>query len=321
MTVTVGETFTINPVSLSGISESNVLSGSASFPDTDGLSVSRISHSVHIVGADKPGWSNSLDGSYSTYSVTALKTGTYVITGSASRCKKYGSSMSGTYVSYYVEERESGSFTCTVTVVDVTSIYIPPTLSLSVGESYKLTPVITDSRANTTLTWQSSNTSVATISPNGTITTSGVGSTIIKCIASNGVSAQCVVTVNPILISGIVVDKSEATMTVGEKLQLEVTVLPENATNKELIWSSTNEIVAIVDNNGQVTAIGIGTCQVKATANDGSGKTAVCLISVKEKTPLAGDVNGDGAVDIGDIVAIINIMAGQSATARNANAE
>ena len=142
MTVTVGQTFTINPVSMSGLSTSNALSGSATFPETDGLSVSRTSHSVHIVGQNKPGWSNSLDGAYYTYDIKALKTGTYVITGSASRCKSYSSTMSGTYRSYYVKERESGSFSCTVTVVDVTSISIPSSKTLNLGEIYTFNPSI-----------------------------------------------------------------------------------------------------------------------------------------------------------------------------------
>ena len=86
-------------------------------------------------------------------------------------------------------------------------------------------------------------------------------------------------------------------------------MLPENATDKSVTWKSSNESVAMVSEKGMVYAIGAGVCQIKATANDGSGKTASCFITVTEKSePLVGDVNGDGSVDIGDIVTIIDIM-------------
>ena len=279
MTVTVGQTFTVNPVSLSGISTSNVLSGSAKFPDTDGLSVSSTSHSVHIVGANKPGWSNSLDGSYTTYSVKALKTGTYVITGSASRCKSYGHSMSGTYTSYYVKEYESGSFTLTVTVVDVTSISIPSTISVRIGDSYTFNPTIFQSGATTTLTWNSSNTSVATIS-NGVLTTTGIGTTTITCTAHNGVSAHCEVTVNPILATSIALNVENVELSTTEKVQLSATVLPANTTTPNVTWSTSNSNIATVDGSGLITAIAPGICDIVATTTDGSNLMASCRVNV-----------------------------------------
>ena len=75
-------------------------------------------------------------------------------------------------------------------------------------------------------------------------------------------------------------------MLVGEKLNLSATIAPDNATNKSVTWSSTNEAVAVVDESGQVAAVGSGTCQIKATANDGSGKTASCLVTVEKNNKL-----------------------------------
>ncbi len=134
--------------------------------------------------------------------------------------------------------------------------------------------------ATTTLTWQSSTPSVATVSEDGTVTAISKGTTIITCIAANGVSAQCEVTVNPVLVNGITLNQTVAELTAGEKLQLEATIAPDNASDKSITWSSTNESVAVVSESGQVTAVGSGTCQVKATANDGSGKSASCLVTV-----------------------------------------
>ncbi len=177
--------------------------------------------------------------------------------------------------------------TYNITVVDLTAINLGTnSLSMYLGENYQFNPTLTHPQAQTTLTWQSSNTSVATVDANGLLTTTGIGTTTITCTAHNGVSASCEVTVNPVIVSGITLNETEAEMTVGEKLQLEATVSPENATNKSVTWNSTNETVAVVDESGLVTAVGSGTCQVKATANDGSGKSASCLVTVEKNNKL-----------------------------------
>ena len=90
----------------------------------------------------------------------------------------------------------------------------------------------------------------------------------------------------PVEVEGITLNKTESELTVGDKLQLSATVRPTNATNKSVSWSSTNESVAVVSESGLVTAVGSGTCQVKATANDGSGKSASCLITVEKNNKL-----------------------------------
>ncbi|MBO7069633.1 MAG: Ig-like domain-containing protein [Bacteroidaceae bacterium] len=173
-----------------------------------------------------------------------------------------------------------------INVVDVKSISIPSSISLCLDDTYTFLPAITDVGATTTFTWLSSNTSVATIDSNGTICATGLGTTIITCTAHNGVYAQCEVTVNPVMVSGITLNEIEADLTVGERLQLEAMVVPENTTDKSVTWSSTNEAVAVVSESGMVTAVGSGTCQIKATANDGSGKTASCLLTVEKNNKL-----------------------------------
>lgn len=174
----------------------------------------------------------------------------------------------------------TGWATYIVTVVDVKSINIPNNISLFLGDDYTFSPIIIDEGATTTLTWISSNESVATIDANGKLTTKSLGTTTIICTATNGVSAQCEVTVNPILVSSITLNETEAELTVGEKLQMEATIVPDNATDKGVTWSSTNEAVAVVSESGLVTAVGSGICNITATANDGSGITGSCLITV-----------------------------------------
>lgn len=174
-----------------------------------------------------------------------------------------------------------------VNVVEVKSITIPDNISLLLGESYTFSPIISDVGATTSLTWSCNNQSVVSLDNTGTVTGLMVGSAIIICTASNGVSAQCHITVNPIMVNNITLDTDQAEMTIGEKLQLLPTVTPDNATNKNVIWSSTNDNVAIVNENGLVTAVGSGACQIKATAEDGSGKTASCVVTVAKNNKLS----------------------------------
>ena len=217
-------------------------------------------------------YSSTTPGKYCTYDITPQKTGNYTFK-----------------VDFrYSTGTSASSNTCTynITVVDVVAITIPSSLTMYVGDVNQLTPIIIQAGAATTLTWQSSSPSIATISEDGTITAIKQGTTIITCTAHNGVSAQCEVTVNPVFVSGITLNETESELTVGEKLQLEATIAPDNATDKSVTWSSTNEAVAVVSESGLVTAVGSGTCQIKATANDGSGKSASCLITVEKNNKL-----------------------------------
>ncbi len=213
---------------------------------------------------------------YYTYDITAQETGTYTFKIQYNHYNP-GSGTGSTF---------NNHFTYNITVVDVIAISMVQTLSMFVGDEETLNPIIVQTDAETTLTWLSSNPSVATVNEGGKITGISSGKTTITCIAHNGVSAQCEVTVNPVLVSGITLNQTESDMTVGESLQLQATISPDNATDKTVTWSSTNESVAVVSESGLVTAVGSGTCQVKATANDGSGKTGSCLVTVEKNNKL-----------------------------------
>ena len=81
-------------------------------------------------------------------------------------------------------------------------------------------------------------------------------------------------------VSGVVLDKTFLTLNVGENATLRAAVLPTNATNKEVTWSSDKESVATVSSNGEVTAVTPGTAVITATTVDG-GFTATCTVEVK----------------------------------------
>ena len=101
-------------------------------------------------------------------------------------------------------------------------------------------------------------------------------------------------------VSQITLNKSETSISVGNSETLTATVAPENATVKALTWASSDEDVATVAPDGTVTAVKVGTATITATAADGSGKSAVCKVTVTgDTTPPAhehryGDWSKDG---------------------------
>ena len=183
----------------------------------------------------------------------------------------------------------AGAVTLTATVpvptVAVTGVRLDKT-SLSftgTGSSQILTATVSPSNAtNNTLTWSSSNTSVATVFY-GVVEAVGFGTATITAKSNNGKTASCSVTVNPIAVSGVSLNKSSLSFTgTGSSQTLTATVSPSNATNKTLTWSSSNTSVATVS-NGVVKAVGFGTATITAKSNN--GKTASCSVTVNPIQP------------------------------------
>ena len=183
------------------------------------------------------------------------------------------------------------SATCSITVkssiVDPLSIVLPNyTENIKVGETITLTPTIDPSNATTTLTWESSNVAVATVTQNGVVKGLKVGESKITVTTHNGKSAYCYVKVadNVIYVTSISLNATSVTLTEGNTKQLEATVSPNNATNKTVTWSSDNTSVATVSSSGLVTAKSAGSATITCKAVDGSGKQATCFVTVKSST-------------------------------------
>ena len=83
-----------------------------------------------------------------------------------------------------------------------------------------------------------------------------------------------------VLVTDVVMSPSSATLTVGDTLHLSVTVLPTNATNRAVKWTSSNDTLATVDSNGIVTSHIDGTVTITATAVDGSNQSDGCTITI-----------------------------------------
>lgn len=184
-----------------------------------------------------------------------------------------------------------GGFTavCAVYVgrVPVTGIKLNiASLSVGVGQAVILTASVTPENAtNKSMTWKSSDTNVATVDSNGIVIGKAAGKAAITATTADGnYSAVCNITVydvnNVIRVTGISLDKTETTLTVGKVIILEAKITPLNATNKQVTWTSSNNSVAAVDyNSGIVIAKGPGTSWITAVTNDG-GYRAYCKATV-----------------------------------------
>lgn len=175
---------------------------------------------------------------------------------------------------------------CHVTVLEpvvyATSLILAPqTLSMNIDESSSLTLQMLPANANEALVWESDNESVAKV-VNGDVTAVGVGVAKIKVKGKNVTSNEVTVTViDKFAVTGVKLNEPEKSLLVGDSFILTATVLPEDARDKTVTWSSDKESVATVK-DGVVTAVSPGTAIIKVTAGAGAF-SATCSVTVEER--------------------------------------
>lgn len=189
--------------------------------------------------------------------------------------------------------------TCNVTVnsVPVTGVTLNKT-SLTIEEGQTSTLVATVAPTNATnknVTWSSSDSTVASVSSSGVVTAVKKGTATITVTTVDGdKTATCDVTVNeksvtPIAVTGVSLNKTSLSLKEGDSETLIETVSPENASNKNVTWSSSNTSIVTV-NNGVVSAHHEGNATITVTTVDGN-KTATCNVTVSKDggdTPTTG---------------------------------
>ena len=128
--------------------------------------------------------------------------------------------------------------------------------------------------------WSSNKTEIAEVSNNGTVTAKALGTATITATVGS-YTATCEVTV-AVPVTGVTLDKETMSLTAGSTGTLTATITPENATNKDLTWTSDKEEVATVS-DGVVSAVAAGTAHITVTTADG-GKTATCVVTVTRRS-------------------------------------
>ena len=204
--------------------------------------------------------------------------------------------------------------------IGVTSVILDKTdLTLDVNDTEKLTATVNPNDAtNKTVTWKSDKPEIVEVDSNGNVTAKAAGTATITATA-DGKSASCKVTVNgqpaTVPVQSVELNQTTLELIAGKEATLTATVKPDDATNKTVTWSSNNETVATVDNNGKVTAKAAGeaiitakvgdkqaTCNVKVTAADVAvesvtlNQSSLELVAGKEAT-LTATVKPDNATN------------------------
>ena len=189
---------------------------------------------------------------------------------------------------------------CTVTVTKAIVPVVAVTLdqssaSLTTGEKLTLTATVYPTNppaTDPTISWSSTKPAVASVNNKGEVTAIAPGNAIIVVTTTDGqFEAFCNVTVNSqdIPVASISINESSPlTLELDPNPSVKptpttllYTILPADATNKDVVWTSSNPSVADVDDSGNVTPKTVGTTVISLTAVDGSGKTATCIVKVE----------------------------------------
>lgn len=186
----------------------------------------------------------------------------------------------------------------------VTGIKVSPdTLTLNrKDETAQLTAEVIPSYAdNTRVKWKSSDENVVTVDEKGKVTAVGNGTaTITVTSVSGNYTATVAVTVKiPVEIEKISIEAEKETLTkLGESTELKVKIEPENADAQKLIWKSENEMIAAVDENGKVTAIGNGMAIITVTTEDGKNTASITITVKIPYEPVINKTKGFGRLKV-----------------------
>ena len=171
-------------------------------------------------------------------------------------------------------------------------------LTMNSGSTIHLSVTATPAEAfNSQVVWSSSDTNVATVDQNGLVTALVGGTVTITATATDGsgISAYCTITVTQ-LVTSITLSETALILNLDGYKKLTATVLPSNAANTKLLWSSSDDSVAEVTSSGGVVAVGYGECTITCEATDGSSIKATCEVFVWRDE--SGTINGQSYVDL-----------------------
>jgi len=168
-------------------------------------------------------------------------------------------------------------------VVPITSVVLSETtLTMNKETSQGIRAIVSpsDTTMDTTITWTSSNEEIASVSSTGLIRAKRPGEAVISATSSNGIVAECNVTIRS-EIKSVALNQTALTLEEGSLQSLRATINPSDTTDvKDLTWVSSNTSVATVDQNGEVTAVAPGTATI--TVSTVNGRKAECKITVTQ---------------------------------------
>lgn len=185
--------------------------------------------------------------------------------------------------------------------IDVTEIRLDKEkVTMSVGSTCRLTAtVLPENATDKALVWKSDDESVATVDQEGLVKAIKGGSKTTIIAASGEFSASCTVMIEKevIPVKGITLDKEIIEMAVGSSFRLNATITPSDATDKTIIWESSDETIAVVSSSGVVGSLKEGDVTITAYSSDRK-VSASCDVFIKEV--LVGLAKTTGIIGVND---------------------
>ena len=178
--------------------------------------------------------------------------------------------------------------------------------------------VLPENAYNKNVSFESADAGIAAVNANGVVTGVSAGETTITVTTEDGgFTGACTINVYNQAVTGVTIEPSEAELTVGSSTKLTATVLPENATNKNVIYSADDESILSVDQNGKVTGLSLGTATVTVTTEDG-GFSASAEITVMPVRVTGVSISPKAAsVDLGRTIQLTASITPSNATNKN----
>ena len=183
-------------------------------------------------------------------------------------------------------KKASCSVTVKAALIPVSGVTLDKTsTSLKADETVTLTATVSpDDATDKTVTWSTTDATIATVD-DGVVTAKKVGTATITAKAGDK-TATCEITVVPTPVTSISLSQTSASLKVDETVTLTATVSPDDATDKTVIWNTSDNSIASVS-NGVVTANRIGNVTITASSADGT-KKATCSVKVYSENPESG---------------------------------
>ena len=198
----------------------------------------------------------------------------------------------------------------------------PSASSVVVGESLQITAkVLPENATNTTLKWKITPENILKpTAASGQFTAQQVGEALVRAEAADGsgITAECKVVVKPRLVQAISLNATQKELIIGDSFTLTATAMPENATNRNVVWKLVSGDAISLSNTGVIQAKKVGEALVRAEAADGSGITAECKVVVKPRLVQAISLNATQKdLIIGDSFTLTATAMPENATNRN----
>ena len=183
-------------------------------------------------------------------------------------------------------------------------------ISVKKGENIKLTVIVNPTElSNSKFTWTSSDESIVTVDSNGNIKGIKPGKAEITVTSSNGKKAVCTVNVveETVDVQKILLTINKKNINVGSTTQIKAKIEPENATNRELVWTTSDKNIATVDENGVVKGKKSGTVTITAKTKDGKvvASTKITINDVPKKIESLSFAQNNVSIKKGDTTKLI----------------